>query len=340
VGITDEFRQVQSFELNKENGLYFLQSQSDTYYKKCKNFAEYDVCNGMVEANVSGADTANIEYCFACLFNNTIPNLAVAEHLPLWKKMETAKRRALYTLKGLPVTLENIQQNSTSGLVFNFCVDSDAKDHFVSALPNQNKVMTGHDSGNITINLAEADDVAISRTRLEMGEQYRTLLGHFRHELGHYYFDQLIANDPAKSAACKQIFGDHEYSYEESLKRHYDQGPPANWRQEFISEYATMHPWEDWAETWAHYMHIIDTLETLANYNITLEINNKNLLNDDQVLVEPDQNSFTDLLRTWMEFSVILNSLNRSMGLQDAYPFVLSEPVREKLKFIHHAIYN
>lgn len=340
VGIDEDYVQVKPFEFNPTNGNFYVAEQSDVFYKKCKNFQDYNVCNGMVNVNPDASSVIGSDYCFACRFNHMIPNLNVSEHIPLWQKMENAKRRALYTLKVLGLPLASRQENPASGLVFNFGVDGDAKDHFVSALPNQGKVLTGHDCGNITINLAEADDVALSRTRLEMGERYRTLLGHFRHELGHYYFDQLIANDSAKSAACKQVFGDHDLSYEDALARHYESGAPANWSDEFISEYATMHPWEDWAETWAHYMHIIDTLDTAANYNIQLGLAKKNLAKENQTLASADEKSFNRVLETWMEFAVILNSLNRSMGLQDAYPFVLSAPVRDKLTFIHNTIHN
>ncbi|WP_372882404.1 putative zinc-binding metallopeptidase [Psychromonas sp.] len=348
VGLDDDFKQVVPYDLDEKSGLFFKADQPTVFYQKCDNNARYQACNGMVNLNtfvhVDGKDEV---LCFACRFNETVPDLTIVEHIPLWRKMETAKRRALYTLKALPVPLRNIIQDPENGISFDFTTDRDVKDHFASKLEDQEAVFTGHDCGHITINLAEANDVARSHTRLAMRERYRTLLGHFRHELGHYYFDQLIANSPEKHALCKQYFGDDELSYQKALDRHYKKGAPADWREHFISAYATMHPYEDWAETWAHYMHIIDTLETAQNFSIsgsalggavdTAEVGGLQL---PQEYYFSAQTSITNILDTWMDFSVILNSLNRSMGLRDAYPFVLTQAVRTKLSFIHHAVHN
>ena len=270
VGINGDFDKVEPYEFDKKSREYFLAAQPEIRYQKCDNHAEYKACNGMVNLNTFVPSEIEGEVlCFGCRFNETIPNLSVVEHIPLWKKMETAKRRALYTLKAFSLPLRNISQDPDSGISFDFTTDRDVNDHFVSKLKNYKAVFTGHDCGHITINLAEANDVARSQTRLAMGERYRTLLGHFRHELGHYYFDKLIAGSPQKHALCKQYFGDDELDYKKALDKHYKNGPPKDWSKEFISEYATMHPYEDWAETWAHYMHIMDTLETAQNFSIT-----------------------------------------------------------------------
>jgi hypothetical protein len=349
VGIDDEFDQVEPYEIDEQSGLFYKAEAPEVFYKKCDNNAQYHVCNGMVNLDtfIPVADKDEV-LCFSCRFNETVPDLSIVEHIPLWKKMETAKRRALYTLKSLSLPLNTTIQEPESGLSFDFIADRNVSDHFVSPIIGQDVVFTGHDCGHITINLAEADDVARSQAKIAMGERYRTLLGHFRHELGHYYFDQLIANSPKKHALCKQYFGDDELDYQQALDTHYKQGAPANWHETFISEYATMHPYEDWAETWAHYMHIIDTLETAKNFSITgSTTGNEFELDEADELRLPQsayyfnsQTSIDAILDTWMEFSIILNSLNRSMGLADAYPFVLTQAVRTKLSFIHHAIHN
>lgn len=349
VGIDDSFDQVEPYEKDPETGLFFKENQPQVHYKKCDNNEEYNACNGMVNLNTFVPDPDKDEMlCFGCRFNETVPDLSIVEHIPLWKKMESAKRRALYTLKALPIPLQTTDENPEGGLSFDFITDRNVKDHFASSLEGHEKVFTGHDCGHITINLAEADDVARSQTKHAMGERYRTLLGHFRHELGHYYFDQIIVPSPENHALCKQYFGDDELDYQEALKHHYENGSPKNWRDAFISEYATMHPYEDWAETWAHYMHIIDTLETAQNFSITgstsnieahvEELTELNLPQD--ACYFSQQTDINSILDTWMEFSVMLNSLNRSMGLADAYPFVLTQAVRTKLSFIHHAIHN
>tara|TARA_R110001583_G_scaffold7720_3_gene37853 strand:- start:26505 stop:27677 length:1173 start_codon:yes stop_codon:yes gene_type:complete len=348
-GISDEFYQVEPYELDPQSGLFYKAASPTVHYKKCDNHEQFNTCNGMVNLQTFVPDPENNEMlCFACRFNETVPDLSIAEHIPLWKKMETAKRRALYTLKALSVPLANIKQNPEQGLSFDFITDRNVNDHFTSSIEGQEPVFTGHDNGHITINLAEADDVSRSQTKHAMGERYRTLLGHFRHELGHYYFDQLIANSPEKHALCKQYFGDDELDYQEALKVHYEHGAPKDWRDMFISEYATMHPYEDWAETWAHYMHIIDTLETAQNFSITGSTSSNSADTEDVGELKLPQDAFffsgqtamADILDTWMDFSIILNSLNRSMGLADAYPFVLTQAVRTKLSFIHHAIHN
>ncbi|MDN4502361.1 putative zinc-binding metallopeptidase [Alteromonadaceae bacterium BrNp21-10] len=349
VGLDDEFDTVEPYDLDEESGEYFKSADPSIRYQKCANNENYKVCNGMVNLSTFGPVADNEEaLCFACRFNETIPDLSIVEHIPLWNKMEIAKRRALYTLKALSLPLANIAQNPEGGLSFDFTTDRDVNDNFVSQLTGQDAVFTGHDCGHITINLAEADDVARSKTKQAMGEHYRTLLGHFRHELGHYYFDVLIAGSPKKHALCKKYFGDDELDYQEALKKHYKNGAPENWRDNFISEYATMHPYEDWAETWAHYMHIMDTLETAKNFSITgsitgntqamEEVGELNLPQDGHFFSA--QTSIDSILDTWMDFAVILNSLNRSMGMNDAYPFVLTQPVRTKLSFIHHAIHD
>lgn len=352
VGLDDRFRQVEPYELDEGSGYFFKAAHPEVRYQKCDNNAKYSVCNGMVNLTTFvSSDTLdeNSEVlCFACRFNETIPDLSVVEHIPLWRKMEVAKRRALYTLNALPVPLCNIKQDPDNGLSFDFTVDRNVKDHFSSQLVDHDTVFTGHDCGHITINLAEADEVARSSTKIALGERYRTLLGHFRHELGHYYFDRLIAGFSEKHRLCKTYFGDDDLDYQEALDRHYQHGSPTNWRDMYISQYATMHPYEDWAETWAHYMHIIDTLETAQNFSIAGSTSSKSA-NDEELseLNLPQEEYYfsvqapiENILDTWMDFSVILNSLNRSMGLEDAYPFVLTQSVRTKLSFIHHAIHN
>lgn len=349
LGIDDNFNLVEPYEFNEETGLYFKAEQPDVPYQKCDNNVHFGACNGMVNLNTFEPPVDEDEtLCFACRFNETVPDLTIDKHIPLWRNMETAKRRALYTLKALCVPLNSLNQDPVNGLSFDFITDRNVNDHFVTKLAGHEDVFTGHNCGHITINLAEADDIARSHTKHAMGERYRTLLGHFRHELGHYYFDQLIANSPEKHALCKQYFGDDALDYQEALDIHYKNGAPANWHENFISEYATMHPFEDWAETWAHYMHIIDTLETAKNFSITGSITGSEYEIDEADELRLPQNShyfygqtsITSILDSWMEFSIILNSLNRSMGLADAYPFVLTQAVRTKLEFIHHAIHN
>lgn len=337
VGITDAFTEIQAFDWDDENSVYTQRSNPGKFYQKCANFAQHQACNGMVEVDRQSTDSQAL--CFACRFNRIIPDLSISEHLPLWRKMEAAKRRALYTLNSLGLPLVTKNENPNLGLAFEFLVDSDARDHFASPLPNQEPAMTGHAQGVITINLAEADDVSRSAAQMSMGERYRTLLGHFRHELGHYFFDVLVAGHESHNE-CKRYFGDESEDYQAALSKHYEHGAPVNWNENYISAYATMHPSEDWAETWSHYLHIVDTLETAKSHGLSLlphkrgDVEAIAQLNLPQNEKLSPTNQFEELLKTWMHFSVVMNAINRSMGVQDAYPFVLTEPVRQKLVFI------
>ena len=198
-------------------------------------------------------------------------------------------------------------------------------------------VITGHHSGLITINVAEADHVAREEARVKMGEPYRTLLGHLRHESGHYFWPLLIESTPWIEH-FRQHFGDERADYSNALARYYAEGPPANWQQNYISAYASAHPWEDWAETWAHYLHMRDTLETSYDFEVMPE--NANI---PEIAQLPPGNMqgyslFSALLHDWTKLSILLNGLNRSMGLNDAYPFALSNQAIAKLKFIHQVV--
>ena len=218
------------------------------------------------------------------------------------------------------------------GLAFEFLADPEAD----GAPP----VLTGHDDGVITLNVAEADEVERERRRVRLHEPYRTLLGHFRHEVGHYYWDRLIKDSPLIDD-FRERFGDERQDYDQALQQHYDQGPRIDWQQQFVSAYASVHPWEDWAETWAHYLHMTDTLETAAACGLTLRPRRA----DEPMLKSPPPAlpatrfaAFDRLIDDWFPLTYVLNNLNRGMGLPDGYPFVLSPPAVEKLKFVHETL--
>jgi len=210
---------------------------------------------------------------------------------------------------------------------------------FLENDPAAGQVFTGHESGLITINIAEADDPFREKMRVQMGEAYRTLLGHFRHEIGHHYWNRLIQDSPWL-LRFRERFGDERADYAQAQQRHYDGGPPQDWGLRFVSAYASMHPWEDWAETWAHYLHITDTLETARAYGLALRPKPVTDAPPQPRLAvrRLDPHSFEDLLAGWLPLTVALNNLNRSMGLPDSYPFILSDTAIEKLRFVHEVI--
>jgi hypothetical protein len=245
--------------------------------------------------------------------------------------MESAKHRLFYTLLRLKLPLVT-KAEDPDGLAFDFLASPSQGSHTVAP------VMTGHDSGLITINLAEADDSERERQRRQMGEPYRTLLGHFRHEIAHYYWDRLVANTHA-IAEFREVFGDEQEDYGAALQRHYANGPPRNWHEMFVSSYASVHPWEDFAETWAHYFHMVDTLETAAAFG--LRVRPKVSQGADLAAVidfDPHVASMERIIDAWLPLSFASNSINRSMGLPDLYPFVLTPPVIVKLTYIHERI--
>ena len=219
----------------------------------CAN-AQHEACNWLVEA--SSADAL----CLSCRHNRTIPDLSIEANVAGWRKIGRAKNRLFYSLLRLELPLVTKAENEQTGLAFDVLAD----------LPQSGgpRVMTGHDNGLITIALAEADDVRREQSRVSMHEPYRTLLGHFRHEVGHYFWDRLV-RDGGKLEPFRALFGDEQADYGQALQRHYERGPPGDWQARFVSAYATMHPWEDFAETWAHYLHIVDTLETAHAFGLS-----------------------------------------------------------------------
>jgi hypothetical protein len=234
----------------------------------------------------------------------------------------------------MQLPLVNKAIDPEKGLLFDFKADDETN--------GENKILTGHDNGVITLNISEADDVEREMTRKGMAEVYRTVLGHFRHEVGHYYWDRLIDNTPFLDE-CRQLFGDDNQDYQEALKVHYKDGPPIGWNTHFISAYASTHPWEDWAETWAHYLHIVDTMETAYSFGLSVHPHvapTAAHLNTD-IKVDPyNQTSFDNIINQWLPLTFAFNSVNRSMGLHDLYPFVIPTAVLDKLKFIHKICTN
>jgi hypothetical protein len=211
---------------------------------------------------------------------------------------------------------------------------------FLAEDPGTPKVLTGHENGLITLNINEADDAQREKIRKQMGEPYRTLLGHFRHEVGHYFWDVLV-RDGGHLAECREVFGDETADYNDALKVHYAEGPMANWQEHFISAYATSHPWEDFAETWAHYLHIVDTLETAHAFGMRIRprvVKSPEL----QAVMDFDPyqaRDFDTIIEAWLPLTFAMNSLSRSMGQADLYPFILSSDAIRKLGFIHKLVH-
>jgi hypothetical protein len=315
--------------LPAELSLVALESKGEAYecvgdtdsrtVRLCAN-AELGKCNWLV------TDSDDSFFCRACRHNRTIPDLSSGNNLDYWRRIEVAKRRLFYSLLRLRLPLPD-RRHDSHGLAFDFLA------------PTSKPVMTGHLDGVITINLTEADDAVREQQRGQFSELYRTLLGHFRHEIAHFYWDRLIRDSPYLEA-FHTIFGDERADYAVALERHHAEGAPENWSDSYITAYASCHPWEDFAETWAHYLHIAETLETARAFGVRSQLHTKN----ETVKVDVDFDSYTAsidrLLEAWLPLTFALNSVNRSMGVADLYPFVLSARAILKLNFVHARIHG
>ena len=319
LGFVPNERQMVAFAVDADD--HWARQGDGRMQRPCSNYAVEGVCNWMVEAD----DACPL--CVSCRTTNIIPALGNPENRRYWLLLEQAKRRLFYTLLGLRLPAPNKQVDPLNGLAFHFLEDMNPQQH----------VMIGHDGGVITLNIAEADDALREQTRTAMREPYRSLVGHFRHESGHYYWDRLV-KDTTWIDEFRALFGDERVGYEQALQQHYA-NPMVDWHVSYISAYASSHPWEDWAECWAHYLHMVDGLETAAAWGLRLEHATPAGPPLDAHPVDSDAQSVErSLIEEWLPVSQFSNAMNRSLGLHDSYPFVVRAPVVAKLDFIHKVI--
>ncbi len=328
LGYEPELQEVRALEPDAKPNTWKVDKQEDTAaaWKRCENFDSPAGCNWLVPTEEEET------LCRSCRLNRTIPLLDDPDNARWWRKIENAKRRLVAQLLrlGLPVA-SKVSEDPERGLMFDF----------LRSPEKGPRVLTGHANGLITLNVEEADDSIREKTRHEMHEPYRTLLGHFRHEVGHYYWDRLVVGTPWLDK-FRELFGDERQDYGAALKRNYEQGPPADWADRHISSYASVHPWEDWAESWAHYLHVVDSLDTALRFGMRGE--------DVEQAVEPftiedlydpkapDAQRVVLLVNSWVQLTTVLNELARSMGQHDYYPFVMSRPVLRKMHFIQMVV--
>ena len=341
-----------------DKGILFDMNERANMYKYCEN-SLHGTCNWLIPSQQADP------FCQACALNRTIPSLSGQENLTRWQRIEIAKHRLVYSLLRLHLPVTPKTEPEGEGIAFDFMADKSPEE----------RVMTGHNKGTITLNIEEADEVERAKNKLDLGEKYRTLLGHFRHEIGHYYWDLLIKTDDGSQGGSRResaggsrsgstggsqnevqrprsggsqgepligsfrgVFGDERKDYAEALKAYYANGAPSDWAEHFISPYASSHPWEDWAETWSHYMHMMDTLETAYSFGIGIHPGNSQDLNAEIRRDPYVMKDFDLIFGMWLSLTFAVNSLNRSMGHADFYPFVISAAVREKLRFIHKTV--
>ncbi|MBK5928091.1 zinc-binding metallopeptidase family protein [Rhodobaculum claviforme] len=298
-------------------------------WRKCTHYAQLMGCNWMVEGEDAGLTQP---FCVSCRLNRTVPDLSQPWNRTLWKRLEEEKRRLIYAALrlGLPVAP---MADGPGGLAFDFLAD------VAPSFSETGRVMTGHAEGLITINIAEADPVARERMRAQMAEPYRTILGHLRHESGHYYWDRLVRGT-ALLGPFRALFGDDSADYNAALAQHYANGPPPDWPQHHVSAYAAAHPWEDWAESWNHYLLMLDTLETAWAFGLGLDpgATAARALAADPARDPYRPTDFDTLVAQWLPLTVAINALNASMGHEPAYPFALGAVALRKLAFVHAVV--
>ncbi len=305
-----------------------------TTYRRCANWTSAAPCNWLLPDN----EEARMKpFCRSCRLDRTVPDPEDRDNAELWLKVELAKRALVSQLVALKLPVESkVSENPEQGVMFDL----------LRTPIGGAKVMTGHDDGLITLDIEEADDVHRETVRSQMHEPYRTLIGHMRHEIGHYYWQRLVQGTDSE-APCRDLFGDERADYGQALQDYYANGAPFDWKNRHVSAYATAHPYEDWAETWAHYLHMIDALDTARSFGlvahhdeIQYEPFKPQALADPGGQPSPDDLAFLGVVNGWIELTGALNEVTRSMGEPDFYPFVLSIPAVRKLHFIDQVVKN
>ncbi|NDK89248.1 hypothetical protein GYA93_06575 [Gordonia desulfuricans] len=300
-------------------------------WERCSNWERFG-CNWMTPSEYTDADAGMRGLCFADALVRRLPDRSDTIAMEKVPPTLSDLRLLVYQLVDLGLPVEP-HWRTKGGLAFDL----------LSSLSSSDRVIIGHANGVITLDLAETLDAYRERLRVQLGEPYRTMLGHFRHEVGHYYERVLVETGDGADIylqKCRQIFGDERASYADALDRHYRQGPPADWHDSFISEYATMHPWEDFAECFAHYLHITGTIDTARESGLMLEKDQVRFAMDRDIV--PLQ-SYADqpverLLYDWKWLSTMFNRVNQAMGRRPLYPFEIPRPVVRKLGFVHRVI--
>jgi hypothetical protein len=290
--------------------------ETATEVRYCEN-AVHGTCNWLIPHD------AQATLCKACACNRTIPNLSEPGRLDAWREVEMAKKRLVYSLLRFGLPLDGGIEHGGTPLTFDFMA----------------RAVTGHVNGVITLDVLEADVVERERRRQFLDEPYRSLLGHLRHESGHYYWMLLVDRDGVIEE-FRSVFGDDRQDYQTALAGHYANGPPPNWAENHVSAYASAHPWEDWAETWAHYLHMVDAVETAEAEGMEPRAAGL-LFGAAWPFKKYDvyrQVSFDSLMERWVPLSLAMNNISRSLGHHDFYPFVISSGARAKLALVHRLI--
>jgi hypothetical protein len=324
LGFVPEALSLHAMQLDADGQRWRRVDKAQFVYRFCAN-AVHDICNWLVPADSPES------FCIACRYNGLVPDPNTADGLRRWRAIGEAQRHLFYSFLRWNLPRPGRREDPEGGLLF------DLKDDEILPDGSCKPALIGHDEGHIVIRTAEADDLTREQAREQMNEPYRTLLGHFRHETGHFIWNKMV-RDPGKFDGFRAVFGDERIDYADALDKHYKQGPPPGWGSSYISYYATSHPWEDFAECFAHVLHIVDSLETAHIYGIALAPLSHGEMtafaNFDPYTVL----DFEKIAAVWIPLSVALNSIHHSMGERALYPFILTSTIKAKLAYVHGLI--
>jgi hypothetical protein len=277
--------------------------------KSCSNRL-IGVCNSQIDPSVEA------KLCEFCVYTEIVPSLAIEANVAKLKELERAKRQLIVQLQRLGLPPQHGTNETGKPLRFRFLSDTLNEDGTLE------RVFTGHEDGIITINIQEADSVYREKIRLELNEPQRTLIGHLRHEYGHYLDWCLPEN---KRSAYIQLFGDPLLlTYDEAKEKYYAGNRETDWREKFVSEYASMHPWEDFAETTNLYLDMLAVAITASQSSLR-----------GNLTASVDGKDFQEIARKSMEIAIIVSEFNADLGLSTLLPENISNPVLGKLAFIH-----
>ncbi len=280
---------------------------SDRTWWRCLNAAWG--CNWMVPVDVDGV------WCRSCRLTRGRPDEARPEAIATWISAEAAKRRLVHQLDALGLPVEPRSPAHPDGLAFDLV-----------HLPGVPEI-TGHRDGVITLDLSEADDRHRDEVRHRLHESFRTVIGHLRHEIGHHYWLRLVGRTH-RLTAFRRLFGDERADYADALADHYATVPAARHDGRCITSYAASHPLEDWAESFAHYLHIRDAAETALDRGLTIDPGG----------VPRPPSPFRELVQAWRVMAGAMNAVADSLGAPAVYPFELTDDVVAKLDFVHQRV--
>jgi hypothetical protein len=271
---------------------------------------------GICNCFANQTDSTGNVLCTYCEFTRVVPPHDSPDKFSRWRELESAKRRLLIQLSGLEFPPFASKFVPTCPLVFEFKEDTVLPDGSIEA------VFTGHENGVITINAHEADSVRREQSRVAFNEPQRTLIGHMRHEYGHFLDLCCIQGDLLR-AKYVELFGDPAtVDYAEAKTRYYAQGPTGNWPESYVSAYASMHPWEDFAETVNVYLDLMALAETARDQlgsNIDTSANG----------------CVATFISELLDLAITVSEFNFDMGLNALLPERFNDEVVCKLSYVH-----